>query len=70
MSHNVKSTWKLINEVTGTIHDNKDKVVEIKLNNSIINIEFSGRWFKCINNFFTNLEKHLVEKLFGILTLI
>jgi len=66
VAHNVKSTWKIINEVTGTIHNNKDKVEVIKFNNRIINIDndpVGGS--NLFNNHFINVGKHLAEKLSG-----
>jgi len=64
VSHNVKSTWKLINEVTGSFQNNSHNVKNIKLNNDIINIEndpVGGA--NVFNNYFVNVGKLLAEKL-------
>lgn len=66
MAHNVKLTWKFINEVTGTIHNNKDKIEVIHLSNSIINIDNDSVGGSNVsNNYSINVGKHLVEQLSG-----
>lgn len=67
VSSNSKLTWKFINELTGTIHNNKDKIELINDNGNLINIDSEPiRGANLFNNYFINVGKNLTDHFLGI----